>query len=342
MSRRLTIDWYQRFVRPVLFQLDPESAHHLALRSLHLAPRIPGALVFLRSFAPPPRPRSLFGLQFRNPIGLAAGFDKNAIAIPAWEAMGFGFVEIGTVTAQPQPGNPRPRIFRYPPQEVLINRLGFNNEGARVVAERLRRLRGSRFAPSIPIGVNLGKSRTVPLHEAASDYRESFRQLAPLADYVALNISSPNTPQLRALQEKQALEQLLHVITEENARLRSPRPLLIKIAPDLSDESLLEIAQVCEAFGLAGLIATNTTIDHAKLAGKDETGGLSGTLLGGRSTTVVRLMRSRTDLPIIAVGGISDSATANEKFEAGAQLLQIYSGFIFRGPSLLRNIAAAC
>jgi dihydroorotate dehydrogenase len=342
MSRRLTIDWYQRFVRPVLFQLDPESAHHLALRSLHLAPRIPGALVFLRSFAPPPRPRSLFGLQFRNPIGLAAGFDKNAIAIPAWEAMGFGFVEIGTVTAQPQSGNPRPRIFRYPSQEVLINRLGFNNEGARVVAERLRRLRASRFAPSIPIGVNLGKSRTVPLHEAASDYRESFRQLAPLADYVALNISSPNTPQLRALQEKQALEQLLHVITEENARLRSPRPLLIKIAPDLSDESLLEIAQVCEAFGLAGLIATNTTIDHAKLAGKDEAGGLSGTLLGGRSTAVVRLMRSRTHLPIIAVGGISDSATANEKFEAGAQLLQIYSGFIFRGPSLLRNIAAAC
>jgi len=342
MNRRLTIDWYQGFVRPLLFQLDPESAHHLALRSLRLAPWIPGALAFLRSFAPPPRPRSLFGLQFRNPIGLAAGFDKNAVAIPAWEAMGFGFVEIGTVTAQPQPGNPRPRIFRYPSQQVLINRLGFNNEGARVVAERLRHLRASRFAPSIPIGVNLGKSRTVPFNEAANDDRESFRQLAPLADYVALNISSPNTPQLRALQEKEALEQLLSVITEENARLSSPRPLLIKIAPDLSDESLSEIAQVCDAFGLAGLIATNTTIDHAELAGKDEAGGLSGTLLRARSTAVVRLIRSRTHLPIIAVGGISDSAWANEKFGAGAQLLQIYSGLIFRGPSLLRDIAAAC
>ncbi|HEY2713292.1 MAG TPA: quinone-dependent dihydroorotate dehydrogenase [Chthoniobacterales bacterium] len=342
MSRRLTIDCYRRFVRPVLFQLDPESAHHLVMCSFHLAPWIPGALTLLHSFAPPPRPRSLFGLQFRNPIGLAAGFDKNAVAIPAWEAMGFGFVEIGTVTAQPQSGNPRPRIFRYPSQEVLINRLGFNNEGARVVAERLRRLRGSRFAPSIPIGINLGKSRTVPLNEAASDYRESFRQLAPLSDYVALNISSPNTPQLRALQEKQALEHLLHVITEENARLSSSRPLLIKIAPDLSDESLLEIAQVCETFGLAGVIATNTTIDHAKLTGKDETGGLSGTLLRARSTAVVRLMRSRTHLPIIAVGGISDSVSAHEKFEAGAQLLQIYSGFIFRGPNLLRNVATAC
>jgi dihydroorotate dehydrogenase len=339
---RLNIDPYRQIVRPILFQLDPESAHHFALRALHLAPKIPGALASLRSFAPGSQPRSLFGLQFRNPIGLAAGLDKNGIAIPAWEAMGFGFVEIGTVTAEPQPGNPKPRIFRYPTQEVLINRLGFNNDGARKVSERLRLLRASRFAPSIPIGVNIGKSRNVALTEAAHDYRESFRLLAPLADYIAINVSSPNTPELRTLQERQALKRLLQGIGEENAHLPSPRPLLVKIAPDLSDGSLTEIAQTCEEFGVAGLIATNTTIDHADLAGKDEPGGLSGSLLRARSTAIVRFLRSQTHLPIIGVGGISDSVSANEKLEAGAELLQIYSGFIFRGPSLLGDIAPEC
>ena len=308
---------------------------------LRPAPQIPGALALLRSFAPPPRPRALFGLQFRNSIGLAAGFDKNGVAIPAWEAFGFGFVEIGTVTAKPQPGNPRPRIFRYPEQETLINRLGFNNDGAAVVAERLRHLRASRLAPSIPIGVNIGKSRATSLEEAAADYRESFRQLAPVADYITLNVSSPNTPGLRTLQERDALEELLRVITEETARLNLPKPLLLKIAPDLSEAALTEIVHVCEAFGLAGLVATNTTIDHAGLIGKDEAGGLSGTLLRARSTAVVRFLRSRTQLPIIGVGGIGDAASAREKQEAGAELLQIYSGFIFRGPGLLREISAS-
>ncbi|HET9888827.1 MAG TPA: quinone-dependent dihydroorotate dehydrogenase [bacterium] len=339
--KRLTNNWYEGFVRPLLFQMDPETAHHFAMGLLRAAPHIPGALDLLRSFAPPPRPRTLFGLQFRNSIGLAAGFDKNGVAIPAWEALGFGFVEIGTVTAKPQPGNPRPRIFRYPEQEALINRLGFNNDGAAIVAERLRRLRASHLAPSIPIGVNLGKSKVAPLEDAATDYRESFRQLAPVADYIVLNVSSPNTPGLRTLQEAEALEELLRIVAEEAAHLDPSKPLLLKIAPDLSEAGLVEIVRACEAFGLAGLVATNTTIDHASLIGKDETGGLSGTLLRARSTSIVHFLRSQTQLPIIGVGGIGDAASAREKQEAGAELLQIYSGFIFRGPGLLREISAS-
>lgn len=339
--KRLTNAWYHRFVRPLLFQIDPETAHHFAIRLLRSAPQIPGALALLRSFAPSPQPRTLFGLQFRNPLGLAAGFDKNGVAVPAWEALGFGFVEIGTVTAKAQPGNPRPRIFRYPKQEALVNRLGFNNDGADVIAERLRRLRESALAPSIPIGVNLGKSRLTSLEAAAADYLYSFQLLAPVADYVALNVSSPNTPGLRALQERDALVGLLRVMTDENARLPAPKPLLLKIAPDLSEEALGEIVDVCEEFGLAGLIATNTTLDHGALIGADEAGGLSGIPLRARSTAVLRFLRSRTRLPLIGVGGICDAMSAREKLEAGAELLQIYTGYIYRGPRLLREMSAA-
>jgi dihydroorotate dehydrogenase len=339
--KRLTSNWYERLVRPLLFQMDPETAHHFAICLLRSAPQIPGALGLLRSFAPPPQPRTLFGLQFRNSLGLAAGFDKNGVAIPAWEALGFGFVEIGTVTAKPQPGNPRPRIFRYPKQEALINRLGFNNDGADVIAERLQHLRESALAPSIPIGINLGKSKVTPLEEAATDYLYSFRQLAPVADYIVLNVSSPNTPGLRTLQEHDPLVALLRVITDENARLASPKPLLLKIAPDLSEEALAEIVGACEKFGLDGMVATNTTLDHSALMSADEAGGLSGSLLRSRSTAVVRFLHSRTRLPLIGVGGICDAASARAKLEAGAELLQIYSGYIFRGPNLLREISAS-
>ena len=339
--KRLTSSWYERLVRPLLFQMEPETAHHFALGLLSAAPRVPGALALLRSFAPPTQPRTLFGLQFRNSIGLAAGFDKNGVAIPAWEALGFGFVEIGTVTAKPQPGNPRPRIFRYPEQEALINRLGFNNDGADVIAERLQHLRESTLAPSIPIGVNLGKSKVIPLEEAATDYLYSFRRLAPVADYIALNVSSPNTQGLRTLQEHDALVGLLRIITNANAGLTSPKPLLLKIAPDLSEEALAEIVGACEKFGLAGIIATNTTLDHSALASADEAGGMSGTPLRARATAVIRFLRTRTALPIIGGGGICDPESAREKLEAGAQLLQIYSGYIFRGPNLLRQISAS-
>ncbi|HXA10036.1 MAG TPA: quinone-dependent dihydroorotate dehydrogenase [Chthoniobacterales bacterium] len=333
---------YQRLVRPLLFRMDPEAAHHFALRLLQAAPSIPGSRALLRLFAPVPRSVTLFGLNFPNPVGLAAGFDKNGVAIPAWEALGFGFVEIGTVTAQPQPGNPRPRIFRYPKQEALINRLGFNNDGADAVAQRLRKLRQSRLRPSIPIGVNLGKSKATPLEEAAADYHYSFRQLHSVADYIVLNVSSPNTPGLRTLQEHDALVALLRVITDENTRLPAPRPILLKIAPDLSDEALTEIVAAGEEFGLAGLIATNTTLDHSAVVGEgDQSGGLSGDPLRQRSTDVVRFLRSRTHLPIIGAGGIGDRASAQEKLQAGAQLIQVYTGYIYRGPSLLREIIAA-
>ncbi len=332
---------YERLAKPLLFRLDPEDAHHLALRFLRAAPQIPGALVFLRRFAPPTRPRELFGLSFRNPIGLAAGFDKNGIAIPAWEALGFGFVEIGTVTAQAQPGNPRPRIFRYPGQEALINRLGFNNDGADVVAERLRNLRRGPHAPLIPIGINIGKSKVTPLEDAAADYLYSFQRLAPVADYMVLNVSSPNTPGLRALQEHEALVNLLSVLSEENNRTARPRPILLKIAPDLEEKDLQEIVATCEAFGLAGLIATNTTLDHSALAGRDEAGGLSGRLLQTRATAVIELLRRHTKLPIIGVGGIFDSGSAQEKLAVGADLLQLYTGFVYRGPALLRQIGTS-
>ena len=338
--KRLTSGWYEDILRPLFFRMEPETAHHFALNFLHRAPQIPGALALLRSFAPPAQSRTVFGLTFPNPIGLAAGFDKNGVAIPAWEALGFGFVEIGTVTAQPQPGNPTPRIFRYAPQSALINRLGFNNDGAEVVAARLRQLRESSLRPSIPLGINLGKSKVTPLAEAPADYLYSFRQLHPVADYIVLNVSSPNTPGLRTLQEEAALVALLRAVTGENARLSLPKPILLKIAPDLSDKALEEIVDAVEQFKLAGLIATNTTLDHSGLAGAvDQAGGLSGAPLRERATTVVRFLRSRTRLPIIGVGGIGDADSAREKWEAGAQLLQIYTGLIYRGPNLLREIA---
>jgi dihydroorotate dehydrogenase len=325
--------WYERFLRPLLFVLDPETAHHLALRAL----RAPGAAAFLRRFAPQSEPVSLFNLQFRNLLGLAAGFDKNGVALAAWEALGFGFVEIGTVTAKPQPGNPRPRIFRYPQQHALINRLGFNNDGAEVIAERLRNLRARAQAPRIPIGVNLGKSRVTPLAEAAADYLFSFRLLAPVADYIALNVSSPNTPGLRSLQDQAALVDLLRTITDANDKSLTPRPILLKIAPDLPEPALGEIARACEDFGLAGIIATNTTLDHRAVA-RDEAGGLSGAPLRARATEVIRFLRSQTQLPMIGVGGIDDAESAREKLAAGAQLLQVYTGYIYRGPRLLREI----
>ena len=334
--RCLTIDWYEQLARPLLFHMDAETAHHFALRLLKTAPKIPGGLRLLRRFAPPARPRTLFGLRFRNPIGLAAGFDKNGIAIPAWEALGFGFVEIGTVTARPQSGNSRPRIFRYASQEALINRLGFNNDGADVVGQRLQRLRASRLRPSIPIGINIGKSKVTPLQEAAQDYLYSFRRLHGVADYVAINVSSPNTPGLRSLQEDAALRQLLEAVAGENAGLAAPKPILLKVAPDLPDESWTRIAAVCEEFALAGIIATNTTLDHLALAREvDEAGGLSGAPLRARSTKVIELLRQATKLPIVGVGGISDARSAQEKLRAGADLLQIYTGLIYRGPGLL-------
>ena len=328
---------YEQLVRPLLFSLSPEAAHHLAIRNLGAASNWPAALRQLERFQPGPKPTTVFGLTFRNPVGLAAGFDKNGVAIPAWAALGFGFVEIGTVTAQPQPGNPKPRIFRFPDQQALINRLGFNNDGADVIAARLRALRESGRWPAIPVGINLGKSKVTPLEQAVDDYLYSFRLLAPLADYVVLNVSSPNTPGLRSLQEHDALEQLLAAVHRENERAQ--KPVLLKIAPDLSLADLDQIIMTSEQNGIAGIIATNTTLDHSAIPKSlDQTGGLSGRPLREKSTEFVRAIRARSQLPIIASGGISDAASAREKLQAGAQLIQVYTGYVYRGPGLLREI----
>lgn len=331
---------YDRLVRPFLFSLDPEAAHHLAIRSLRITSCSSLLLHQLERFRPIARPTTLFGLNFPNRVGLAAGFDKNGVAIPAWAALGFGFVEIGTVTAKAQPGNPKPRIFRYPEQQALINRLGFNNDGADVVADRLRALRESGAWPAIPVGINLGKSKITPIENAVDDYLYSFRLLAPLADYVVLNVSSPNTPGLRSLQEHDTLEQLLRAIHRQNET--TGKPVLLKIAPDLSLSDLEQIISASEQNGVAGIIATNTTLNHSPIPDAlDQTGGLSGRPLREKSSEFVRAIRSRSALPVIASGGISDAASAREKLDAGAQLLQVYTGYVYRGPGLIREIVDA-
>jgi dihydroorotate dehydrogenase len=331
-------DTYERIVRPALFSLPPETAHHLVLGALQAASSFPFTLGALHSFRPVAKPRTIFGLNFPNPIGLAAGFDKNGVALPAWAALGFGFAEIGTVTARAQPGNPKPRIFRYPEQGALINRLGFNNDGAEVVAARLRSLRQDGRWPGIPIGINIGKSKVTPIEEATNDYLFSFRLLGEFADYIVLNVSSPNTPELRTLQGPGALDRLVRAVQKENQV--SCKPILVKIAPDLLLSELEQVIATCEENGVAGIIATNTTLDHTAIpAATDQAGGLSGQPLREKSTEFVRAITVRCRLPVIASGGIADAAGAKEKLEAGAQLLQVYTGYVYRGPGLLREIA---
>src|SRR5213594_331685 len=331
---------YERFIRPLLFSLDAETAHHFTIALLRQASQFDLALRVLRFFQPPSKPKTLFGLTFPNPIGLAAGLDKNGVALPAWATLGFGFIEIGTVTAKAQPGNPKPRIFRFPEQNALINRLGFNNDGADAIARRLRKLQRSSRWPEVPVGINIGKSMSTPLTEATEDYLYSFRLLCEFADYIVLNVSSPNTPGLRELQGADALSELLSAIGQQN--LISRKPILIKIAPDLAPSELDAIVSTCATNKVAGIIATNTTVDHSSIpAAQDEQGGLSGAPLRDKSSALVRAIAAKSTIPVIASGGITDASSAREKIEAGAQLLQIYTGLIYRGPGLLREIAGA-
>ncbi len=334
------MSFYKNLLRPLLFKMDPERAHHLAMFALRALSQQPD---FLRHDVESGLERTFFGLKFPNPIGLAAGFDKNALALPAWGALGFGFVEAGTITAHPQPGNPKPRLFRFPREGALINRMGFNNDGADVVAERLRKLRVSGRWPGIPIGINIGKSKITPIEEATGDYLHSFEKLYPHADYLVLNVSSPNTPGLRTLQNKAALEELLAAVQKKNAELSSSRPslkpVLIKIAPDLEFEQVEEILNLATTFKLSGIVATNTTIDHGAIPEALRTnGGLSGRPLRKRSTEIVRFISSKSSVPIIAAGGIEDVESAQEKFDSGASLVQLYTGFIYEGPALLSRL----
>jgi dihydroorotate dehydrogenase len=333
--------FYKSFLRPALFKLEPERSHALAMAALRLRAWLPSKF----HAADPALAREVFGIRFPNPVGLAAGFDKNAAALPAWETLGFGFIEAGTITAAGQPGNPRPRIFRLPEQQGLINRMGFNNRGAEAVAAQLARLKASGRWPCVPVGFNIGKTKTTPIEEAAADYLFSFEKLFQFADYFVLNVSSPNTPGLRQLQDGPALSQLLGAVQRRNREL-SPtvrlRPVLLKIAPDLGFSQIEEIVSLALQHGLAGIVATNTTLDHSAVPeALRREGGLSGPLLRARSTEIVRFIADLTAIPVIAVGGIHDAASAIEKLDAGAALVQLYTGFIYEGPSLIADILKA-
>jgi dihydroorotate dehydrogenase len=340
---------YERMVRPLLFALDSERAHELgvaAQRLLAAAPPLCRLLEWRNQLpAAAVRPIECFGLKFPNAVGLAAGFDKNAEAWPAAAALGFGHVEIGTVTRHRQPGNEKPRMFRYPAEEAVINRMGFNNDGAEAVAARLARQAGPGRR-RIPLGINLGKSRVAPLDRAVEDYLGSFALLADHADYIAINVSSPNTPDLRKLQEEERLQALLGALVDANAARTAAgkprRPLLLKIAPDLTYRQIDAMIATAFAHRLDGLIATNTTLERPGFfAGVAEAGGLSGRPLRHRSTQIIAYLAQATGgrLPIIGVGGITDAASAGEKLDAGAVLVQVYTGMIYRGPFFARDLA---
>lgn len=342
--------YYEPLVRPLLFRRDSEHAHELGVAGMAwlgaLAPLRRALEIYTRGGLAGTKPIEAFGLTFSNAVGLAAGFDKNARAWPAAAALGFGHVEIGTVTARAQPGNPKPRMFRYPDQEAVINRMGFNNEGSEAVAARLAGQPpvGRR---RIPLGVNLGKSKVTEIEQAAEDYLVSFKRLADFADYLVLNVSSPNTPNLRQLQDESRLRELLGAVTGANrARVTEQGkrrvPILLKIAPDLTWPQIDAVLGVIAEYRLDGIIATNTTLARPGFfAGVNETGGLSGAPLRRRSTEIVGYISRATNgrLPIVGVGGIVDVESAAEKLDAGATLVQIYTGMIYRGPFFAADIA---
>src|SRR3954470_2549560 len=335
---------YPLIFRTLLRRLPAETVHRLSFRALRLLAAVPGALALLRRRCGPRdaalRVRAL-GLDFPGPIGLAAGFDKDAEAYEALGAFGFGFVEVGTVTARPQPGNPKPRLFRLVKDRAIVNRMGFNNEGARAAADRLRRRR------TVIVGVNIGKTKVVPEHEAVADYVESTERLAALADYLVVNVSSPNTPGLRDLQAVEHLGPLLEAVRAAADRSTPRRvPLLVKIAPDLADADIDAIADLALALGLDGIIATNTTIARTDLATPDAAvaalgaGGLSGPPLAARALAVLRRLRARLGdrVTLITVGGIETADDAWQRIRAGASLVQAYTGFIYGGPTWPRRI----
>ena len=333
-----------RIAREALFRLDAENAHHLTIAALSRMPRPAAALLGRQLSAP----RSVMGLEFPNPVGLAAGLDKDGECIAAWDALGFGFVEVGTVTPRAQPGNPRPRLFRLTEHDALINRMGFNNAGVDALLLRLRaaRRRGLRA----PLGVNIGKNFDTPLERAGEDYLHCLRKVYPLADYVTINVSSPNTLGLRELQKERALGALLASLKQAQAELAQQHgryvPLAVKIAPDLGAGEMDAIARELLAHKLDALIATNTTTSRESVVGHrlaEESGGLSGRPLLARSNHVIAGMARRLDgaLPIIGVGGVLGGADARAKIEAGASLVQIYTGFIYRGPELIGECVEA-
>ena len=333
---------YKSIIRPLLFLFDPEKVHQFTFRWLKFVNKIPFVPALLRvryRLKDKCLEREVFGIKFPNPVGLAAGLDKNAELFSELSSLGFGFIEIGTVTPKPQPGNPPKRLFRLVEDEGIINRMGFNNEGVEAIVARLKKNK------NVIIGGNIGKNKWTENDKAHEDYLYCFEHLAPYVDYFVVNVSSPNTPNLRSLQEKEPLQKLLTLLQEANGKLPKSKPILLKIAPDLTNEQLMDIIDIVEQTRIAGVIATNTTITREGLTSekKVEIGGLSGRPLTQRSTEVIRFLaeKSQHRFPIIGVGGIHTPEDALEKLRAGASLVQIFTGFIYEGPSLIKRINKA-
>lgn len=332
---------YKSIIRPILFRFDAEKIHDFIFLSLKLLSYIPLVFYFLKKYFNVSHPilrTKLFGIDFPNPVGLAAGLDKNAKLISQFSSLGFGFIEIGTVTPKSQSGNPKKRLFRLLSDQGIINRMGFNNDGVELIASRLKK------KGNIIVGGNIGKNKITPINNAVSDYLISFDYLFDLVDYFAINVSSPNTENLRDLQNKDNLIYLLSSIQKNNQSRKKPKPILLKIAPDLSNDQLLIIIDVVTKTSIDGIIATNTTVRRDNLKSSknitNESGGLSGAPLTNRSTEVIRFLHKSSNgkIPIIGVGGIMNPNDAIEKIKAGASLVQLYSGFVYSGPSLVRQI----
>lgn len=335
---------YKHLLKPLLFTWKPERAHHFTfslMSSCFNLPGIKGIVRGLFSFEDDTLKRTVFGLTFKNPVGLAAGLDKDAKLIDELSLLGFGFIEIGTLTPKPQDGNPQPRLFRLPGDKALLNRMGFNNGGVEEAVKRLKKRKSQ-----VLIGGNIGKNKTTANEDAINDYLFCLEVLHPYVDYFVVNVSSPNTPNLRELQEKEPLKKLLLAVRAENDKKRKPKPILLKIAPDLTNGQLDDIIEIVEETKIDGVIATNTTIDRSVLIADKELalelgdGGISGVPLKSRSTEVIRYLSQKSggSFPIIGVGGISSTEDAIEKLEAGASLVQVYSGMIYEGPGLIREI----
>ena len=332
-----------KLIKPLLFQFDPENIHYVVTGALRRVNQIWGVKSFLKNLyqlEDKRLAREVLGLKFKNPLGLAAGFDKNASLIEELAEFGFGFIEIGTVTPLPQPGNEKPRMFRLPQDDALINRMGFNNQGVDVVAARLKQL----DRKGLIIGGNIGKNKLTPNEDAVNDYIKCFDRLFDVVDYFVVNVSSPNTPGLRELQEKEPLKHILNTLQQRNNKNQISRPILLKIAPDLTNSQLDDIIEIVMETKIAGVIATNTTISRDDLLSSDnlkkESGGLSGKPLSIRSTEVIRYLseHSNKSFVIIGVGGIHSPEDAIQKIQAGASLIQIYTGFIYEGPGLVKRI----
>ena len=330
---------YKSVIRPLLFKFDPEKVHHFTfglLKFVHQIPFVPYLLKKKFTVEDSRLERQVFGLKFKNPVGLAAGFDKDARLYKELSSLGFGFIEIGTVTPKPQPGNPKKRLFRLVEDQGIINRMGFNNEGVEAAVQRLKQNK------NILIGGNIGKNKITPNDDAISDYEIFFDKLFDYVDYFVVNVSSPNTPNLRELQDKKPLTDLLVALQKKNSEKIKAKPILLKIAPDLTNEQLTDIIEIVKETAISGVIATNTTIERKNMKSEKstETGGLSGQPLKDRSTEVIRFLTQKSEnaFPVIGVGGIHSPADAIEKLQAGASLIQIYTGFIYEGPGFVKSI----